>query len=412
MVSAVFEDLQNRWSRKRILDEIQHGTYLHQETDYPWAGMTTMVPGEADVECARVARLTGSVVLTNDSDLIVHDLGPHGAVVFLNSLHLLEDAPDLNEPEIRGLRIHPQELSRHLGVVNIQRFAYELTSNPQFGFTELLRRSRKHSGTIECSSSYHDFLREYRIDAGQPAAEGKWQARGLDPRVSELFWQYDMPDVYCGAEQPHMYLGVIHEDHSRRCAWEQGRFYRAIGYSLLNLSHPVRRRFPVVHEFVRRGGRIVAEQVTLSGAKTAASGLGCLQRRLDLAKSVFGNSAQPSFWVLFALSEIYCDTANTATAPTPVHLERFLEKGFMGKSTEWADIHLVAQIQALLYSLRILKQLLDITAGEEVAAQHHSILTDLPPLHLLMKSRHEIVQIFAVNKLVGHSVSRMFKTYH
>jgi hypothetical protein len=37
---------------------------LVADTDYPWADITVMVPGEADVECARVAKLTGCAVST------------------------------------------------------------------------------------------------------------------------------------------------------------------------------------------------------------------------------------------------------------------------------------------------------------------------------------------------------------
>lgn len=379
------------------------------EAEYPWAGITVMVSGEADIECAQVSKLTGSAVLTNDSDLLVHDLGPHGAVVLFNSMRMLQDTPGLVEPKIRGLRLHPKELSDRLGSFSIQRFAYELTEDPHQSFVELLRRSKQDFLTVERSSAYMDFLREYQRD--EPIkAENKRSVQTCDPRVSELFWQYEQPEVYCCAEQPHMYLIPLHEDHSRRCAWEQGRFYRAIGYSLLNLSRSAPHELPVVHEFVRRGARIVAEQVTLSGAKTTASNLGILQRRLDLAQMTFGQNTQFSFWILFALSEIYRDPSNTTAIPSAIHLERFLTKGFMGNRTEWADIHLIAQIQAVLYSLRILKQLAEI-ATERICVQHQGMLADLPPLHLLMGSRHQIVKCFSINGLARNSVCQLFKTY-
>lgn len=412
MVSAVFEDLKHRWSKKRVEEEFHYTTHSLPCPEYPWADITVMVPGEADIQCAQTARLTGSVILTDDSDLLVHDLGPDGAVVLLSSLHMLEDVQDSAEPEIRGLRIRPHQLSRRLGVANIQRLAYTLTRNPRLSFVELLRRAKEDFEAIERSSDYSDFLQEYQI--GIDLVKSTWNsayAQKLDPRVSELFWQYEMPGTYCQSGEPHLYLGIIHEDHTRRCAWEQGRIYRAVGYSLLNLSQTSAHRFPAVNEFVRRGGRIVAERVMLSGASTVASDLRSIQKRLDLARTMFGSHVQPSFWVMFALSEIYRDTANATTAPDAVQLERFLGKGFMGKTTDWADIHLLAQIQAVLYSVRILKQLYDVAANKKTLVEHQAILTDLPPLYSLMKSRHEIVQTFSANDIARRSVRELFKAY-
>lgn len=160
MVSAVFEDLKHRWSKKRVEEEFHYTTHSLPCPEYPWADITVMVPGEADIQCAQTARLTGSVILTDDSDLLVHDLGPDGAVVLLSSLHMLEDVQDSAEPEIRGLRIRPHQLSRRLGVANIQRLAYTLTRNPRLSFVELLRRAKEDFEAIERSSDYSDFLQE------------------------------------------------------------------------------------------------------------------------------------------------------------------------------------------------------------------------------------------------------------
>ncbi|KAJ5152836.1 uncharacterized protein N7482_009314 [Penicillium canariense] len=412
IVSAVYEDLQARWNRKRILQEASHEPSHLPAAEYPWAEITVMVPGEADLECARVSRLKGSAILTNDSDLMVHDLGPHGAVVFLNSVQLIETTQDRAVSEMRGMRLHPHDVARRLGIINIQRFAYELNENPQLGFSELLRRSKEDPGLIEHSDNYQNFLREYQPDPDQPTAiPGPARGPTLDPRVSELFWQYELPDAFCGADQPRIYLGILFEDHSRRCAWEQGRSYRALGYSLLNQSYPTARRFPTVSEFVRRGGRIVAEQITLGGSQSVASDLLILQRRLDLARIVFGDGSL-NFWVLFALSEIYHDPSNQTTIPSAAQLERFLTKGFVGKRTEWADIHLLAQIQAVLYSLRMLQQLLHIPQGDELSNPSRFTLDDLPPLHSLLRSRHEILRGFPNGgELVHGLVYQLLKTY-
>lgn len=371
-----------------------------------------MVPGEADVECARMAKITNSAILTGDSDLLVHDLGLLGSVVFLNSLQLIEGTQDSTAPELRGQMIAPYELSRRLSIPSIQLFAYELYRNPRASFSELLRRAKEKNEKEERSSDYCSFLREYQHDPSIPTPmEGQLFSRHMDPRVSELFWQYELPETYSHASNFHIYLGILHEDHARRCSWEQSRAYRSLGYALLNLSRPATQRPQCIYEFVRRGGRIVSEQVTLAGEKTVVSDLHSLQKRLDLARSIFECGSSANFWFLFALSEVIKDLSHTTTVPTPKQLENFLGKGFMGKATEWADIHLLAQVQAVLYSLRMLQQLLQITAKAHDIGLYRYILEDLPPLYLLMRSRREITQSFSENETCRRAVYQIIKNY-
>lgn len=412
MVSAVYEDLTTRWSKKLMATTI-HPCATQLEGEYPWVKITTMVPGEADLDCARITKLTGSAVLTNDSDLAVHDLGQDGSLVLLNSLEFLDDTHDLTASEIRGLRIHPHEICVRLGISNLQRFAYELTQDPHRGFSDLVRRSKEDLGN-ESVIGFDEFLQEYVDDPDQHTLlQGIPSALALDARVSELFWQYKLPETYCWGEdiQPHIYLGILPEDHARQCAWEQGRIYRALGYSLLNLAQPTAHQFPAIHEFVRRGRRIVPEQVTLSQVKTIASDLDLLGRRLHLARSVFGSETQPSFWVMFALSEIYRNSSSNTTIPTASKLENFLTHGFAGKCTEWADLHLLAQIHAILYSLRMLKQLLGVTKDHDLSRQHEGILNELPSLYLLVGSRHDVIKGFSGVASVHESVSQLLQTY-
>lgn len=413
MVSGVFEDLKFRWSRQQITTDIQKDAVGLNEDDYPWAAITVMVPGEADLDCAREAKRTGAVVLTNDSDLVVHDLGPQGAVVLLNSLYLLDNGSNHDSAEIRGLRLCPRRLCDRLGIQDLQRFAYELSQDSRLGLLDLVRRAKEELKTEAQLAGLNQFLKEYR-----PSEQYDMLLRhhssdlALDPRVSELFWQYEWPDIYCRGEYvpPHMYLGLLPEDPSRRCAWEQGRVFRALGYSLLNLSYPASSQFTAVHEFVRRGGRIVSEIVTLSGGKTTISDLDLLRNRLALARTVFQTRTELSFWVMFALSEIYRDPSNSTLFPTAAGLAHFLGHGCIENQASWTDIHLMAQIHAVLYSLRVLKQLLG-TANEDIRKQHQSLLSGLPPLHVLLGSRHDMSQEFLNSDVSRHLVCQLIQTY-
>ncbi|KAJ6021675.1 hypothetical protein N7540_007179 [Penicillium herquei] len=413
MVSAVFEDLKHRWTKPQLATE------LEQEIDalelgageYPWADITVMVPGEADPECARIASLAGAAVLTNDSDLAVHDLGPHGAVVMLNSLHLLEDAANKNKSEIRGLRLLPEKICQRIGIPNIQRFAYELEQDPQIGLSDLIRRAKKGLETKEKADDYHRFLQEYRTRTEEElTAQDRFRNLVLDPRVSELVWQYELPDIYF-SDQPHVYLGILHEDPSRRCAWEHGRVFRTMAYSLLNLSYPTERQSPSVYEFVRRGKRIVVEEVILYQPVQSPDVLGLIGARLRLASSVFGDTSQHYFWVMFALAEIYTADPNSSMFPDFTALKQFLESGRMGEMGEWVDIHFLASIHAVFYSLRILKQVLSMI-DEEIWKEHLSLLDKLPPAHLLLGSRLDLTQGFQREFFAHLSLCQMFQTYN
>ncbi|KAJ6001683.1 hypothetical protein N7522_006910 [Penicillium canescens] len=411
MVSVVYEDLKNRWNKEQISKEIDEDvTSLVGHEEYPWAGITVMVPGEADVECARVAKATGSAVLTGDSDLMLHDLGPDGAVVFLDSVQTPSGVWDPAEPDIRGLRICPHTLARRLGVASIRRFAFRLTRNPHLRFAQIVQGAKDDGGVTELSGAYREFLREYEDEGthSQPSAETGVLVQDLDPRVSELFWQYQLPHKYCWEEIPHVYLGILSEDHARQCAWRHGRDYRALGYSYFNLSRAADNRYSVVREYVRRGGRIVADEVALSEEKYVNSNLGLLRSRLESARDTFAHSlAAERFWFLFALSEVYRDASVT---PSGKQIEKFLAKGYMGQRTDWVDIQLLGQIQATLYSLRILKQLLDIAAPDDDSVESKSLLAELPPLYIMM-SRRRMIESFADNRVVKDAVRRLFTTF-
>ncbi|KAJ5611444.1 hypothetical protein N7528_008549 [Penicillium herquei] len=413
MVSAVFEDLRRRWTKPQLATE------LKQEVDalelgpgeYPWADITVMVPGEADPECARIASLTGAAVLTNDSDLVVHDLGPNGAVVMLNSLHLLEDAAGGNNSDIRGLRLLPKRICERLGIPNIQRFAYELEQDPQIGLSDLIRRAKKSLETEEKRNDYDRFLNEYRTRTEEESiSQDRFSHLVLDPRVSELVWQYELPGIYF-SDQPHIYLGILHEDPSRRCAWENGRIFRTTAYSLLNSSYPTEYQHPSVHEFVRRGRRIVAEEVILYEPVQFPTALRYIDARLGLASLVLGDPSQHYFWVMFALAEIYQDP-KTSMFPEFGHLKQFLERGRMGESGDWVDIHFLASIHAVFYSLRILKQVLS-TIDEEIwkDSKHLSLLDKLPPAQLLLGSRLDLTKGFQREFFAHQSLCQLFQTY-
>lgn len=71
-----------------------------------------------------------------------------------------------------------------------------------------------------------------------------------------------------------------------------------------------------------------------------------------------------------------------------------MENNRLGNETlEWNDIHAMAQLQAVLYSLRMIYQIIQGLALDERGeslGRLRDVLARLPPLHVLMRSFHEV----------------------
>lgn len=417
MVAAVFEDLKNRWNWYN-LKRVATGIHLPPFTDdkeFPWGGISEMVPGEADIYCSYISRKTGCAVLTNDSDLLIHDLGPEGSVIFLDSIELNKwDIQNQTDTDIWAMELCPAALSRKLGLSSIQRLAYELKRDPHAGLRELIWRSRDTTKTVEDGSDFNRFMEEYQPLTDEPDMKQVNQAalQCLDTRVSELFLQYELPNLHALQEAPSIYLAVLNEDHARRCAWSEGRDIRCLGYSVLNISRPQSHRSTVVLEYVRRGGRMCFDAISLHDENAIGLELEALLDRLAQACVASNNVPTTiSHWRIFALNKIYsAKDKNRVLIPSREQLRRFLTFGHMGEKVEWTDIHLLAQMQAIFYSLRILAQLLNVAAlGTSITEKARGVLAGLPPLHALMKSRNEIMLERHCEVTINELVNKFFQ---
>lgn len=409
MVPTVLHDLRYWWNGERIRAEI-NADFHCSDSDFPWAEITITVSGEADIACARLSKLTGAAVLTNDSDMMIHDLGSQGAVILLNSMYLVEDHTNQYPADLRGSMIFPRDVCARLGIPDIRRFAFELKNNPKIQFNDLVRRSKEAIDSEKSIAEYDRFSQEFRpLEDQSRIMQNSQGAADLDPRISELYWQFERPNLFCTSDGPHIYLGILFEDPSRRCAWEQGRMYRGLAYSLLNLSQPQARRQPVVHEFVRRGKRIVSHQIELLGEDDAAASMDLLLRQFDFARAAFGAVSGVQFWVLFALSEICRYSSSTTMSMDATQIQHLLQTGHLGHRPEWADVHIMAQLHAVIYSLTTLKQLFQVSRCQDGLTHHSHFLSDLPSLKLLLGSLRGMTQGLSRDDIVRLSTNEMFE---
>ncbi|KAL4771674.1 XPG domain containing-domain-containing protein [Aspergillus nidulans var. acristatus] len=398
MVSAVFEDLKCRWNRANILDSIRDTLPLHtiDIEDFPWASVTTMVSGEADAYCASVARCMGACILTNDSDLLLYDLGKYGSVVFLDSVEIRSDFEQPPFPQIKATMLRPSLVARRLGIPNLLLLAFQISrARPETSLVELLRRTKMGIAEVEMSS-YQQFASEYQSDRLQMQGQGtKGLLKIIDTRISELFWQYEMRSEYTDMGYPHVYLSVLNEDHTRKCAWGKGRGYRQLAYSIMNLSRPIHERHCFIAEFVRRGQRISEDKLKLLDEGSISAQLELLQARLESLQPSFKKSSDNlDYWAAFALRDVYLADAELAQNDFQ-KLEQFFKHGYIGKRLKWEDIHLTAQMHAVLYSLRILKQILDLFYPRDVVVLDlMAILDKLPPLHIMMDPASRRAEVY------------------
>jgi hypothetical protein len=398
MVSAVFEDLKCRWNRANILDSIRDTLPLHtiDIEDFPWASVTTMVSGEADAYCASVARCMGACILTNDSDLLLYDLGKYGSVVFLDSVEIRSDFEQPPFPQIKATMLRPSLVARRLGIPNLLLLAFQISrARPETSLVELLRRTKMGIAEVEMSS-YQQFASEYQSDRLQMQGQGtKGLLKIIDTRISELFWQYEMRSEYTDMGYPHVYLSVLNEDHTRKCAWGKGRGYRQLAYSIMNLSRPIHERHCFIAEFVRRGQRISEDKLKLLDSGSISAQLELLQARLESLQPSFKKSSDNlDYWAAFALRDVYLADAELAQNDFQ-KLEQFFKHGYIGKRLKWEDIHLTAQMHAVLYSLRILKQILDLFYPRDVVVLDLMAIFDkLPPLHIMMDPASRRAEVY------------------
>ncbi|OJD10652.1 hypothetical protein ACJ73_09735 [Blastomyces percursus] len=407
VVPTVIEDLKYRWSPEEVLKctvgvpELQKVITAGGNDGSIFAEITEVVPGEADVYCAIAARDSGCAVLTGDSDLLVHDLGPEGSVIFLDSLETGGPPPNDTlvvadtEPDsasiisIRATELRPAIVAKKLGVSSFPRLAYEVKRDSRASFAAIIQRAKGNADVVEKNAKYISFLKEYDLSDHEAATSGSmWTSSNptaviTDPKLSELYAQYELPAFTVSGEGAHVYLQILIERHDRRAAWMEGSELRLLAYSLLNLGYPAGdkgARKEAVIEHMRKGRRIAAIPLSLLAEKEAEERLAAfVQQVTRFVTSVYNDdddgdddyresgSCKPAvLWRAYALYYVLARMGPDERLATG-KLRWFLERGYCGEKLEWDDIHLHAQMKAVLYSLRVLKEVL--VAGEEKTAK-------------------------------------------
>ncbi len=321
-----------------------------------YGGIIQVVPGEADGYCAKAAADIGGVVITSDSDLLVHDLGA-GGVALLRNIYQDDDGV------VRAAVYRPRDIFHTLGLsgsANICRFAYERSCSVHATTAMLVRAC---SEPVKDKQGYNEFCVQYSEEerAVIPMFNlgDKLTLNGLDPRWSELLLQISQGTPSGGmVDTFRMFLPVLIDSSERGTAWENSRYIRQLAYSLArNMLLPG--ISGSVHEYRRvqtrdQSGRQVA-MLSQSSIHSEVADLADTLHRL--ARDLPGKR-DSFYWLLaYIILDIRGSVADARSSFVVDMLQQADWPGENAGTIRWTFVHFVAHLQAIYYSLRMLRQL-------------------------------------------------------
>ena len=378
-----------------------------------YSEQTRVIPGEADAYCAVYARQIEGMILTNDSDLLLYDLGYTGSVAFFTDLEFVGDVRmDLDRDDedhltssspthrttttCRYLNFQPHRIMHNLNLDSpkgLAYFGFELQRDPTNRFSDLLRRARSRCAQLDDDGPASDlslFLGTYLLCRGPGSGDspsqlllqgsqrqklaGGIRAR-LDPRISEFAYRYriakpnnEYPSQAEGKEI-RMYLSFLSDDPNRSSAWHVGDDVRRLAYSIFNLSLPLNLQRSSVMEIGRRGRHIGSTEVELLQVKKIIGSINAVMARLENTTTCTSARTKHEIWTIMIMRDVIRSAVRRGKIPaTREEMMELLRPNHHVRHElvlHWDMLHLQAQVQAGLYSWRILNQLVEVVMEEE-----------------------------------------------
>ncbi|KAK6220219.1 dna replication initiation factor cdc45 [Colletotrichum tabaci] len=356
-----------------------------------YATVVRLVPGEADAYCAEDVFRNGGTILTSDSDLTIHDL-KLGAVTFFRDLHI---ASTEEGDRLMGPKFSPSDIARRLQLPQDQgmrRFGYELSKSTRPKFAQVLENCK---GDLLDPDEFRSFCIPYETlettDWSDVPVLGGIGNPTLDARLSEVVLQCvgysgvaTPPLGESGAEGCMMCLPPLLDCPARASAWDSSASIRQLAYSLTCLLRPG--AVSHVREYRRvYSGANQGKHVAILPRPWIKDSVDSLLRSLSQAKS---NLKHETFtWQAVALQMILAYALEEDKQDACLgSIKQVFSVAKDSNLVPWDVVHLAAQVQATLYSLRILDQVLDlmyeIKAEKPVqgSKQLRELLATLPPL--------------------------------
>lgn len=316
---------------------------------------TQVVPGEADHFCAADVQRHGGIVITSDSDLLVHNLG-EGRVAFFRDLY--RD----NGCDFRFLDFAPKQIFDKMGFNHHEKviqMAYERQIAPQATLAQLIGKCSK---PVPLSADYAEFRETYTPSDETMHLEPKGiSLNNLDPRISEVILGFYSRHCAVATESPiRVFLPPLMECPSLKSAWDQSTSIRQLAYfiastyayhdgAILNV-----REFRRVESFSYTGRQVKVPSLTL--ARDYMQDILSCVKRFEANPQCSGDK----FWIFLAMALDKLESMRFDRESLVEKIQEYLvsQTGDSGDYVAWGLIHVGAQMQATCYSFRILQQIL------------------------------------------------------
>ncbi|RDL31486.1 uncharacterized protein BP5553_09695 [Venustampulla echinocandica] len=363
--------------------------------------ITEVVPGEADLYCAQSLKDRAGIVLTGDSDLLIHDLGRGGAVSFFRDI---EPVPKDAKGNLRSRVYHPATIADRLRLPKsdgLRALAFELYQGPNKGFGELLSEARVSKAISSQPEEYEAFRKEYVCLLAQPKLSTEINMlhvlKVLDPRVSEYVLQFPFIAEVAGQSleyntsdpTPHIFLPFLFDYPLRTNAWEMSRAIRQLAYGLINLISPEDQRKSTVFEHNRQQGKLGGRELQLpetSHIPEACSNIVAVLEQMG-ARLPPSPTSEMDLWLAVAVyQDIEWTHQNSKPALVQLISQQLLlleDQSNSEKNLTWDILQFMAQIEGSYHSFRILKQTTNLLTSSR-------FVNSLPPSVLRL---HEKLQL-------------------
>lgn len=368
-----------------------------------YRGITKIVPGEADLFCARYLREHGGIVLTSDSDLLVHDLGSDGSVCFFGDVLLVSTRGVMS---IRCIQYRLDAIASRLELpegYGLKALAYEISLDAHASFPQLLQRATKLQSVMSSKNTYAEFCSQYtplplRREDNEETPLRK-QLEKLDPRISEYILQYPRfasvvglsgdRDGFAlrGRTEVDIFMPFLLDCPVKTSAWEISTAVRQLAYGLLNLVVPENQSVLTVLENRRvqhEGGGREWQLPTSEEMQHACENMIATLRAFQARSSGTTNN---TIWHSITLKQ---DLAWATSMDKTGLAASLIDKSSTGHSVRlsWDIVHFTAQVHGSFYSFRILQQVLDVLLACEVDVPQYiktlyEELSNLPKLDKL-----------------------------
>lgn len=331
--------------------------------------LTFLVPGEADPYCAEDVKQNGGTLLTSDSDLLLYDLGTAGSVVFLRDVHLhTRDATDAAEgaktaeggTSISALTYKQSELCRRMslepGQLDMLRLGFEMKMRPCHHVQDLPARLNWAYLDEAHAKEFAVFVAEYQGDLHGAALDYK---DFLDPRISEFILDWAKANTSGGSESTvTVWLPSLVDRWDQASAWDLSTTIRQLAYSLLQDGQSSKN---TVTEYRRSlSVRSAGQPVELLDRPEVSGAIDGLVDYVD--RFLKGATVAPKLqWITMCLSLEISHAAHENKDSNTLGLWRKAAKS-EGRLPlgGWDAVHLVAQILGILYSFRMMQQVLKV----------------------------------------------------